>query len=87
MNLDQALYGACSASFVALIVLILLRGRVNGRGMMIVAASGLTGLWAANLSMGGLVPQAAATFFDNLVEVRPLPGKEKAVGSISEDDS
>jgi anaerobic selenocysteine-containing dehydrogenase len=37
---------------------------------------------SALTDMGG-----GATFFDNLVEVRPLPGKEKAVGSISEDDS
>jgi putative PEP-CTERM system histidine kinase len=51
---------------VALIVLILLRGRVNGRGMMIVTASCLTALWAANLSMAGLLPQTAATLLDNL---------------------
>ena len=38
MDLGQLIYGTCSAAFVALIALMLLRGRISGPGIAILAA-------------------------------------------------
>jgi putative PEP-CTERM system histidine kinase len=57
MTLAQLIYGACSAAFLGLIALVLVRGRINGRGLVIVIASALTAMWAADLTFHGCLPE------------------------------
>src|SRR6266536_3941188 len=59
MGLSEAIYGSCSAAFLALIALMLLRGRVSGPGAAIIGACALTAAWAADLAMPELLPDAA----------------------------
>jgi len=66
MVLGQIIYGACSIAFVALIALMLLRGRLSGQGIVIVAASGLSAFWAADLAIPGLFPHGASAGLDSL---------------------
>src|SRR3979411_536304 len=66
MGISQAIYGACSVCFVALIVLMLLRGRSSGPGTMLVAASAISALWAADLAIPGLFPDSVSSIFDSL---------------------
>jgi putative PEP-CTERM system histidine kinase len=66
MSLTGAIYASCSASFLALIGLMLLRGRISGPGLAIIAACGLTALWAANLAVPGLLPNGASAVLDSL---------------------
>ena len=51
MDLGQLIYGTCSAAFVALIALMLLRGRISGPGIAILAACVLTAVWSADLGV------------------------------------
>jgi putative PEP-CTERM system histidine kinase len=64
--LGNAMYAACSAAFVLLIILMLLRGRVSGAGAAIAGACALTAVWAANLALPGLFPVAADPVLDSL---------------------
>lgn len=66
MSITAAIYASCSVSFLALIGLMLLRGRISGPGVAIVAACGLTALWAADLAFPGLLPNGASTVLDSL---------------------
>ena len=66
MGLSEAIYGSCSAAFLALIALMLLRGRVSGPGVAIIGACALTAAWAADLAMPGYLPHAASAVLDSL---------------------
>src|SRR4051794_21766216 len=66
MSFGQAIYGACSGSFIALVVLVLLRGRINRQVILIVGASGLTALWSASLIVPGFVTETATPLLDTL---------------------
>ena len=66
MGLSEAIYGSCSAAFLALIALMLLRGRVSGPGALIIGACALTAAWAADLAMPGFLPRAASAVLDSL---------------------
>src|SRR3954452_1461057 len=66
MDLGQLIYGTCSAAFVALIALMLLRGRISGPGIAILAACVLTAIWSADLASAGLLPESARTVLDGL---------------------
>src|SRR3954471_1776861 len=78
MDLGQLIYGTCSAAFVALIALMLLRGRISGPGIAILAACVLTAIWSADLASAGLLPESARTVLDGLrlsawLIVLPMP--------------
>lgn len=66
MGVSEAVYASCSAAFLALIALMLLRGRVSGPGVIIISACALTAAWAANMAMPGLLPGAASKVLDSL---------------------
>lgn len=66
MDLGQLIYGTCSAAFVALIALMLLRRRVSGPGIAILAACVLTAIWSADLAFSGFLPAGAQTILDGL---------------------
>src|SRR5205807_5722439 len=66
MGLSEAIYGSCSVSFLALIALMLLRGRISGPGVAIIGACALTAAWAADLAMPGILPGSASAVFDSL---------------------
>src|SRR5216684_3938267 len=66
MVLSEAIYGSCSAAFLALIALMLLRGRVSGPGAAIIGACLLTAVWAADLALPGFLPRAASAVLDSL---------------------
>ena len=66
MDLGQLIYGTCSVAFVALIALMLLRGRISGPGIAILAACVLTAIWSADLASAGLLPESARTVLDGL---------------------
>src|SRR3954465_2694861 len=61
MDLGQLIYGTCSVAFVSLIALMLLRGRISGPGIAILAACVLTAVWSADLAFSGLLPESAGT--------------------------
>lgn len=62
----QVIYGACAASFLALIALVLLRGRISSRGLLIVGAAGLTTLWGGDLALDGFLPNWAGPILNSL---------------------
>jgi putative PEP-CTERM system histidine kinase len=66
MPLDELIYATCSAAFVVLIALMLLRRRVSGPGIAILAACALTAAWSADLAFSGLLPGGARTILDGL---------------------
>src|SRR5947209_1427960 len=66
MGISEAVYGACSVCFLALIVLMLLRGRSSGPGSMLIGASAVTALWAGDLAIPGLFPDTVSSIFDSL---------------------
>jgi putative PEP-CTERM system histidine kinase len=66
MGLSEAIYGSCSAAFLALIVLMLLRGRISGPGVAIIGACALTVAWAADLAMPEFLPRGASAVLDSL---------------------
>ena len=66
MPLDQLIYATCSAAFVALIALMLLRQRISGPGFAILAACVLTAAWSGELAFLGLLPESARTILDDL---------------------
>ena len=66
MGLSQGLYASCSAAFLGLIALMLLRGRISGPGIAIIGACALTATWAAAVAMPGLVPGSASAILDSL---------------------
>jgi putative PEP-CTERM system histidine kinase len=66
MGISEAIYGACSLGFVALIVLMLLRGRSSGPGAMLIAASAISALWAADFAIPDLFPNGGSSIFDSL---------------------
>ena len=66
VGISEAIYGACSVSFLALIVLMLLRGRSSGPGTMLIGASAISALWAADLAIPGLFPDSVSSIFDGL---------------------
>ena len=66
MGLSEAIYGSCSAAFLALIALMLLRGRISGPGVAIVGACALTAAWAADLAIAGALPSGLGTILDSL---------------------
>ncbi|MGD9615220.1 MAG: XrtA/PEP-CTERM system histidine kinase PrsK [Alphaproteobacteria bacterium] len=66
MQLGQLIYATCSAAFVALIALMLLRRRISGPGIAILAACVLTAAWSADLAFSGLLPEGARTILDGL---------------------
>jgi len=66
MGLSEAIYGSCSAAFLALIALMLLRGRISGPGVAIIGACALTVAWAADLAMPGFLPGSASAILDSL---------------------
>ena len=51
-------------AFVALIALMLLRRRISGPGIAILAACVLTAVWSADLAFSGLLPEGAGTVLD-----------------------
>ena len=54
MEISEAIYGACSVSFLALIALMLLRGRSSWVGAMLLGAGAVNAVWAADLAIPGL---------------------------------
>src|SRR5436190_4578149 len=66
MGISEAIYAACSVCFLALIVLMLLRGRSSGPGAMLIAASAIGALWAADLAIPGLFPDSVSSVLDGL---------------------
>ena len=66
MDFGQLIYGTCSAAFVSLIALMLLRGRISGPGIAILAACVLTAVWSADLAFSSLLPESAGTVLDGL---------------------
>ena len=66
MDLGQLIYGPAVLAFVALIALMLLRGRISGPGIAILAACVLTAIWSADLASAGLLPESARTVLDGL---------------------
>jgi putative PEP-CTERM system histidine kinase len=64
MYFDQLIYATCSAAFVALIALMLVRRRISGPGIAILAACLLTAAWSADLALSGLLPEGARTILD-----------------------
>jgi putative PEP-CTERM system histidine kinase len=66
MGLSEAIYASCSAAFLGLIALMLLRGRISGPGIAIIGACLLTAAWAADLAMPGFLPRAASAVLDSL---------------------
>ena len=66
MTVTQLIYGACAAAFLALIALVLLRGRVSGRGLLIVGAAGLSAMWGANLAVEGFLPNWGSPLLNSL---------------------
>ena len=66
MGLSEAIYASCSAAFLALIALMLLRGRISGPGAAIIGACALTAAWAADLAMPELLPRATSAVLDSL---------------------
>jgi hypothetical protein len=66
MGLSEAIYGSCSAAFLALIALVLLRSRISGPGVAIIGACALTAAWAADLAMPEFLPRAASPVLDSL---------------------
>jgi putative PEP-CTERM system histidine kinase len=64
MDLGQLIYAACSIAFIALIALMLLRRRVSGPGIAILAACFLTAAWSADLAFAGMLPRGAETILD-----------------------
>ncbi len=63
MDLGQLIYATCSIAFTALIAL-MLRRRVSGPGIAILAACVLTVAWSANLAFSGPLPSGAGTILD-----------------------
>src|SRR5690242_16688602 len=59
MGVTEVIYGLCSIAFIALIALMLARGRISGPGIAIGVACALTAVWAADLAMPDFLPQAA----------------------------
>src|SRR5436190_20357582 len=66
MGLSEAIYGSCSVAFLALIALMLLRGRISGPGVAIIGACALTAARAAALAMPASLPPAASAVLDTL---------------------
>jgi len=66
MGLGGAIYASCSAAFLALIALMLLRGRISGPGIAIIGACALTATWAADLAMPEFLPRATSAVLDSL---------------------
>jgi putative PEP-CTERM system histidine kinase len=66
MDFGQLIYGTCSVAFIALIALMLLRGRISGPGIAILAACVLTAIWSADLAFAGLLPESARIVLDGL---------------------
>src|SRR6266446_3976029 len=66
MGLGEVVYAACSAAFLVLIALMLLRGRISGPGGAIMGACALTAAWAADLAMPEFLPRAASAVLDSL---------------------
>jgi putative PEP-CTERM system histidine kinase len=66
MGLSEAIYASCSAAFLALIVLMLLRGRISGPGAALIGACALTAAWAADLAMPEFLPRATSAVLDSL---------------------
>src|SRR5690242_10310225 len=66
MGISETIYGACSLAFIALIALMLLRGRSSAPGAMLIGASAISALWAADLAIPGLFPDSVASIFDSL---------------------
>jgi len=66
MGLSEAIYAACSVSFLVLIVLMLLRGRSSGFGAILIGAGAINGLWAADLALPGLFPDGVSGILDSL---------------------
>src|SRR5712671_5840557 len=66
MELVQLIYAGCSAAFLVLIGLMLLRARVSGRGLLIIMAAGLTAIWAASIALNGIFPYAVIPILDSL---------------------
>jgi putative PEP-CTERM system histidine kinase len=64
MDLGQLIYATCSAAFIALIALMLLRRRVSGPSVAILAACVLSAAWSADLAFSGLLPQGPRTILD-----------------------
>ena len=66
MGLGEAIYASCSVAFLALIALMLLRGRISGPGIAIIGACALTATWAADLAMPEFLPRATSAVLDTL---------------------
>ncbi len=66
MGLGEAIYASCSAAFLALIALMLLRGRISGPGGAIIGACALTAAWAADLAMPEFLSRATSAVLDSL---------------------
>src|ERR1700722_2932056 len=54
MDLSEFVYASCSIAFLALIALVLIRGRVSGVGVAMSVACALTVIWSADLAIPGL---------------------------------
>src|SRR6478672_2318967 len=66
MGISEAIYAACAVCFLALIVLMLLRGRSSAPGAMLIGASAISALWAVDLAIPGLFPDSVSTVLDGL---------------------
>src|SRR5262249_17169961 len=66
MEISEPIYGACSVSFVALIALMLLRGRSSWVGAMLLGAGAINAVWAADLAIPTLFPDLLSGIFDGV---------------------
>jgi putative PEP-CTERM system histidine kinase len=66
MELGSLIYAACSASFLTLIGLVVLRGRISGIGIVFTTGAALTALWAANLAAPGYIPAIVGSVLDSM---------------------
>jgi putative PEP-CTERM system histidine kinase len=66
MGITEVIYAACFVSFLALIALMLLRGRSSWVGAMLLGAGAINAVWAANLAVPNLFPDGLNGIFDSL---------------------
>lgn len=66
MGIGSAIYGSCSAVFIILIALMLVRGKVSGAGLAMILACALSAVWAAGMALPEFLPRRINTMLDSV---------------------
>ena len=66
MDIESVIYGSCSATFILLIALMLVRGKVSGAGLAIIGACASTAAWATAAAFEDLLPLGLIPILDAL---------------------